>query len=99
MRIEVNSLEDALRMQVMRALKEVMVPDENASVYDLNLVQLVEIDEEKVRLVFHPQAMLCTSMQLAFSVRSAVKSVTGARRVEIHVADYIRACVRRGDVP
>jgi metal-sulfur cluster biosynthetic enzyme len=90
-----NRSNETLKVDIMEALRQVMVPDRGASVYDLDMVQDVEIEEDRIRLVFHPQAMLCSSMQVAFSIKSAVRNVSGMRKVEIHVVDYQRVCLTK----
>jgi len=89
--------DDIIRMEIMEVLREVEIPEKKASVYDLELIKDVEIEEDRVRLVFHPDAMLCSSMQVAFSIRASVKTVSGPRKVEIHVADYQRVCLTKRD--
>ena len=88
-----NRSEEILRKEVMEALRQVMVPERNASVYDLELVHDVRIEKGVVRLVFSPQAMLCSSVQVAFNIRHAVRLVDGVRKVEIHVADFERVTI------
>lgn len=89
--------EDVLREEIMRALRGVMVPERNASVYDLKMVHDVQIEEDRVRLMFTPQSMLCSSVQVAFSIKNAVSSVVGFRRVELHVVDYETISLERNE--
>ncbi len=92
-----NRSEDTLKADILRTLRDVSAPGEKGSVYDLNMVQDVHIEEDRVRLVFTPHGMLCSSMQIAFDIRSAVKMVSGGRKVEIHIADYENACLINRD--
>ena len=82
--------EDVLKIEVIEALRGVMIPERNASVFDLGLVHDVQIKNGNVRLIFAPGSMLCSSVQVAFSIKHAVGSISGVRKVEIHVADYER---------
>jgi len=84
--------EEILKNEIVKVLRGIMIPEEGASVYDLNMICDVQIEEDSVRLVFSPHAHLCSSVQVAFDIRSAVRSVSGARKVEIHVADYQGVC-------
>lgn len=75
-----------------------MIPGRNASVFDLDLVHDVHIKDGHVRLIFSPGAMLCSSVQVAFSIKQAVGSISGVRKVEIHVADFERIVLsKNGD--
>ncbi|NYT11864.1 MAG: DUF59 domain-containing protein [Methanomassiliicoccales archaeon] len=87
--------EDVLRTEIIESLRGVMIPESNASVYDLDLVHDVQIKDGHVRLIFSPGAMLCSSVQVAFSIKQAVGSVSGVRKVEIHVADYERVVLSK----
>ena len=89
--------EDVLKSEVIEALRGVMIPERNASVFDLDLVNDVQIKNGHVRLIFSPGAMLCSSVQVAFNIKHAVGSVSGVRKVEIHVADFERAVLSTND--
>jgi len=89
--------EDVLRTEIIEALRKVMIPEKNASVYDLELIREVQISKGHVRLIFSPGAVLCSSVQVAFSIKHAVGSVSGVRKVEIHIADYERISLKQND--
>ncbi len=84
--------ENILKNEIVKVLREIMIPEKEASVYDLGMIYDVQIEEDRVRLVFSPHAYLCSSVQVAFNIRSAVRAVSGVRKVEIHLADYQRVC-------
>jgi metal-sulfur cluster biosynthetic enzyme len=88
--------EEALRKSVIEALKMVEVPERQGSVYDLKLVKKVQVVRDEVHLVFSPDSHLCSSIQVAFSIRQAVNSVTGVTRVEIHMENYSRLACENG---
>jgi len=92
-----NRSEDTLKADILRTLRGVVVPGGEGALYDLNMIQDVHIEENRVRLVFTPHGLLCSSMQIAFGIRSAVKMVSGGRKVEIHIADYENACLINRD--
>ena len=84
--------EDLLKNEIVKVLRGIMIPEMEGSVYDLDMIYDVQIEKDRVKLVFSPHAQLCSSVQVAFSIRSAVRAVSGVRKVEIHVADYQRVC-------
>jgi len=88
----VTRSEEILKNEVVKVLRGIMIPEKEASVYDLDMICDIQIEEDSVRLVFSPHAHLCSSVQVAFNIRSAVRAVSGVRKVEIHVAEYQRVC-------
>jgi len=84
--------ENILKNEIVEVLRGIIIPEKEASVYDLGMIYDVQIEEDRVKLVFAPHAYLCSSVQVAFNIRSAVRAVSGVRKVEIHVADYQRVC-------
>jgi len=76
--------------EIVEKLKKVMDPHTAQSVWDMGLVEDLEIDGDKVNLVFKPSSPFCPiGAQLAVAIKKAVKEA-GASEVNIKVVDYIR---------
>ncbi len=76
--------------EIVEKLKKVMDPHTAQSVWDMGLVEDLEIDGDRVNLVFKPSSPFCPiGAQLAVAIKKAIKEA-GASEVNIKVVDYIR---------
>ena len=84
--------DEALKERIMDALRNVIDPETFIDVVTMNLILKLEVKEGDVDVVFRPSAPTCPlGVQLAYSVKKAIKDVEGVKDVHMTVVDYIMA--------
>jgi len=88
------SLTATIREQILMQLVQVIDPETGIDVLRMRLVEDLEVDEASglVTYTFRPSSPLCPlAVSLATDIKHAIASVTGVKRQEIKVNDYIKA--------
>lgn len=71
---------------VITALENVMDPEVGKSVYELQLIRELHVEDGIVKLIFVPSSFLCPiALPLAINIRDALKAVDGVKNVDLHV--------------
>ncbi len=74
--------------KVIEKLKGVVDPHTGQSVYDMGLIEDLQVSDSGVSLKFRPSSPFCPlGVQLAKSIKAALKEV--ADKVEVTVVGYI----------
>ncbi len=75
--------------EVVERLRKVMDPHTKQSVWDMGLIEELEVEGDTVRLTFRPSSPFCPiGQQLAFAIKRSVEEL--GVRVEVKVSGYIR---------
>ncbi len=75
--------------EVVERLKKVMDPHTRQSVWDMGLIEELEVDDETVRLIFRPSSPFCPiGQQLAFAVKRSVEEL--GVKAEVKVSGYVK---------
>lgn len=82
-----------LKEYVENKLKEIIDPEVGLDLVTLNTIENLEVDNEgNVKVVFRPTTPFCPlGIQLALSIKKAIKEIEGVKNVEVEVIDYIFA--------
>lgn len=81
-----RTADDALRGKVLHTLRLIRDPETRMSVYDLEVVREVRVEEGTVHIVYTPPANLCpVGINLAFHIRREIHRLDGVTRVELRV--------------
>lgn len=82
-----------LKEMVENKLKEIIDPEVGLDLVTLNTIDNLEVDEEgNVKVVFRPTTPFCPlGIQLALSIKKAIKEINGVKNVEVEVIDYVFA--------
>ncbi len=84
--------DEELKNRILHVLKGVIDPETLIDVVTMNLITNLEVKDGNVELVFRPSAPTCPlGVQLAYSIKTAVKRVEGVKKVHITVVDFIMA--------
>ena len=76
--------------QVVTALKEIVDPHTNASVYDMGLISEIEVTKDTVSLTFRPTSPFCPlGTQLAQNIKRRMKDIKGTRNAYIKVVGHV----------
>ena len=75
--------------EVVERLRKVMDPHTKQSVWDMGLIEELEVEGDTVRLTFRPSSPFCPiGQQLAVAIKRSVEEL--GVRVEVKVSGYIR---------
>ena len=75
--------------EVVEGLRKVMDPHTKQSVWDMGLIEELEVEGDTVRLIFRPSSPFCPiGQQLAFAIKRSVEEL--GVRAEVKVSGYIR---------
>ncbi|ACI20012.1 metal-sulfur cluster assembly factor [Dictyoglomus thermophilum] len=82
-----------LKETIENKLKEIIDPEVGLDLVTLNTIEKLEIDNDgNVKIVFRPTTPFCPlGIQLALSIKKAVKEIDGVKNVDVEVVDYIFA--------
>jgi len=77
------------REEVIERLRKVMDPHTKQSVWDMGLIEELEVEGDKVRLIFRPSSPFCPiGQQLAFAIKRSVEEL--GVKAEVKVSGYIK---------
>ena len=82
-----------LKETIENKLKEIIDPEVGLDLVTLNTIEKLEVDNDgNVKIVFRPTTPFCPlGIQLALSIKKAVKEIDGVKNVDVEVVDYIFA--------
>lgn len=77
--------------EVFQVLKQIIDPHTSQSVYEMGLIEELEIDGKVVSFVFRPSSPFCPlGVQLARSVKEKVQSLQGVSDVKVKVKGHVQ---------
>ena len=84
--------DEELKEKIIEVLKGVIDPETFIDVITMNLIVDLKVNDGIVNVVFRPSAPTCPlGVQLAYSVKNAIKGVEGVKKVNMTVVDFIMA--------
>ena len=84
--------DEELKQRIIEVLKGVIDPETFIDVITMNLIVGLDIHDGVVDVVFRPSAPTCPlGVQLAYSIKHAIKGVEGVKKVNMTVVDFIMA--------
>lgn len=76
--------------EVVTALKEIVDPHTNASVYDMGLISELMVTKDTVSLTFRPTSPFCPlGAQLAQNIKRRLKGLKGTRKANVKVVGHV----------
>ncbi len=80
----------ATEKEVISALKEVIDPHTNISVYEMGLISELKVTKNSVSLTFRPTSPFCPlGVQLAQSIKRRLESLKNVARANITVVGHV----------
>ena len=77
--------------QVVHKLREVIDPHTGGNVYDMNLVEDLTVDDDRISLRFVLTSNFCPiGMQLGMALKRKLRELP-ARQIDVKIGNYIRA--------
>ena len=77
--------------QVVEALKEIIDPHTNMSVYDMGLISEIDVSGGSVSLTFRPTSKFCPlGIHLALNIKRRMKELSETNKVEVKVVGHIQ---------
>lgn len=84
--------DEKLKNRIMEVLKGIIDPETMIDVVTMGLIVDLRVKDGNTELVFKPSAPTCPlGVQLAYSIKNAVKKVEGVKKVHVTVVDFIMA--------
>lgn len=82
-----------LKEKIENKLKEIIDPEVGLDLVTLNTIDNLEVDNEgNVKVVFRPTTPFCPlGIQLALSIKKAIREIEGVKNVDVEVIDYVFA--------
>lgn len=75
--------------EVVERLRKVMDPHTKQSVWDMGLIEELEVEGDRVRLIFRPSSPFCPiGQQLAFAIKRSIEEL--GVKAEVKVSGYVR---------
>ncbi len=84
--------DEKLKEKIIEVLKGVIDPETFIDVITMNLIVDLKVKDGVVDVVFRPSAPTCPlGVQLAYSIKHAIKGIEGVKKVNMTVVDFIMA--------
>ncbi|HOJ92422.1 MAG TPA: metal-sulfur cluster assembly factor [Dictyoglomaceae bacterium] len=82
-----------LKEEIESKLKEIIDPEVGLDLVTLNTIDTLDVDSEgNVKIIFRPTTPFCPlGVQLALSIKKAVKEIEGVKDVDVEIVDFIYA--------
>lgn len=78
--------------QVVEKLKTIMDPHTGKSLYDMDLISDLKVENSEVTLTFEPSSPYCPiGVQLAQALKMGVESVEGVKKAKVTVKGHVQA--------
>ena len=75
--------------QVVEALKEIVDPHTNMSVYDMGLISGINVTEDEVSLIFRPTSPFCPlGVHLALNIKRRLIGIDGTQKVDVKIVGH-----------
>jgi len=77
--------------QVVDALKEIIDPHTNMSVYDMGLISDINVTEEDVSLTFRPTSPFCPlGIHLALNIKRRLADIDGTKKADVKIVGHVQ---------
>jgi metal-sulfur cluster biosynthetic enzyme len=84
--------DEELKQRIIEVLKGVIDPETFIDVITMNLIPDLKVNNGVVDVIFRPSTPTCPlGVQLAYSIKHAIKGVEGVKKVNMTVVDFIMA--------
>lgn len=75
--------------QVVDALKEIIDPHTNMSVYDMGLISEIDVNEDSVSLTFRPTSQFCPlGVHLALNIKRRLMGIEGTKKANVKIVGH-----------
>jgi len=75
--------------QVVEALKEIIDPHTNMSVYDMGLISGINVTENEVSLTFRPSSPFCPlCVHLALNIKRRLIGIEGTEKADVKIVGH-----------
>jgi metal-sulfur cluster biosynthetic enzyme len=76
--------------EVVSALKEIIDPHTNISVYDMGLISELRVTKKSVSLTFRPTSPFCPlGIQLAQNIKRRLMGIQGMQKADVKVVGHV----------
>lgn len=76
--------------EVIAALKQIIDPHSNISVYDMGLISELKVTKTIVSLTFRPTSQFCPlGVQLAHNIKRRILQIDGTQKVDVKVIGHV----------
>jgi len=76
--------------EVIAALKQIIDPHSNVSVYDMGLIHDLKVSKSSVSLTFRPTSQFCPlGAQLAHNIKRRLKQLDGTEKADVKVVCHV----------
>ena len=80
----------ATEKEVVTALKQIIDPHTNVSVYDMGLISELKVTKKAVSLTFRPTSPFCPlGVQLAHNIKRRLLDIKGLEKADIKVVGHV----------
>lgn len=80
----------ATEKEVVTALRQIIDPHTNMSVYDMGLISEIRISKKSVSLTFRPTSPFCPlGIQLAQNIKRRLLGIKGLEKADIKVVGHV----------
>jgi metal-sulfur cluster biosynthetic enzyme len=77
--------------QVVEALKEIIDPHSNVSVYDMGLIHDLKIAKDSVSLTFRPTSQFCPlGVHLAMNIKRRMMGLKGTKKANVKITGHVQ---------
>lgn len=77
--------------EVVAALKEIMDPHSDVSVYDMGLISELKISADSVSLTFRPTSPFCPlGVHLALNIKRRLLQLEGVKKANVKVVGHVQ---------
>lgn len=76
--------------EVIAALKQIIDPHSNISVYDMGLISELKVTKTTVSLTFRPTSQFCPlGVQLAHNIKRRILQIDGTQKADVKVTGHV----------
>ncbi|OGS55929.1 MAG: hypothetical protein A3K60_03450 [Euryarchaeota archaeon RBG_19FT_COMBO_56_21] len=76
--------------EVIAALKQIIDPHSNISVYEMGLISELKVSKSSVSLTFRPTSQFCPlGVQLAHNIQRRLKQLKGTEKADVKVIGHV----------
>jgi metal-sulfur cluster biosynthetic enzyme len=77
--------------QVIDALKEIIDPHTNMSVYDMGLISNINVTDGDVSLTFRPTSPFCPlGIHLALNIKRRLVGIEGTKKADVTITGHVQ---------
>ncbi len=88
---ERGDLQMPSEQEVISALKEIIDPHSNVSVYDMGLISELKVSKDTVSLTFRPTSPFCPlGIHLAMNIKRRVLELSGVKKADIRIIGHVQ---------